>query len=147
MTTAPEKPETEQTEPVNLNAIRVHENVLSVIVRKAVLSVEGVLRLSDVGVIDSLAELVGARKMFDRSILIEMGENSVTRIEIRIVTEDGYYIPAVAKALQLQVLGEVEEMAGMTVDALDVTVTGVEARPVEAAEAEEEAADHADSEE
>ncbi len=125
MTVEKEIPE----EELNVSAVRVHENVLSVIVRKAALSVEGVLRLSDVGVIDSLAEIVGARKMFDRSILIEMGENSVKRIELRIVVENGYYIPAVAKALQLKVLGEITDMTGMTVDTLDVTVTDVDDRP------------------
>ncbi len=138
MTTENEIPE----EELNVSAVRVHENVLSVIVRKAALSVEGVLRLSDVGVIDSLAEIVGARKMFDRSILIEMGESSVKRIEIRIVVENGYYIPAVAKALQLKVLGEITDMTGMAVDAIDITVTDVDDRPApeeaDAAEANSE---------
>ncbi len=120
-----------KTEPQTANAIRVHENVLSTIVRKAALSVEGVLRLSDVGVIDSLAEIVGARKMFDRSILIDMGESSVKHIEIRIVAEYGCYIPDVAENIQKKVIAEITDMTGMKVDALDVTVTDVDERPAD----------------
>ena len=42
-------------------AVKVHESVVSSIVRKAVLGINGVLRLAGNGLIDNIAEFVGTR--------------------------------------------------------------------------------------
>ena len=58
--------------------IRVHESVVSSIVRKAVLGINGVLRFAGNSLVDNIAEFVGSKSMLDRAISIEMGENSVS---------------------------------------------------------------------
>ena len=53
-----------------LGCIRLHENVISSIVRKAACSVEGVVRLAGSTLVDNIAEIVGSKRIHDRSILV-----------------------------------------------------------------------------
>lgn len=105
--------------------VRVHESVLASIVRKAACSVDGVQRLSGNSFVNNLAEIVGSKKMMDRSIAIEMGENEV-QIEVRIVIEYGAFIPAVAMNVQAEVIAEVSKITGMTVSKINVLVMDLE---------------------
>lgn len=103
------------------SVVKVHESVLASIVRKATCSVKGVVRLSGSSFVDNIAEIVGSKKMFDRSIAIEMGDSSV-QVEVRIVVEYGTYIPAVAENVQAEVIAEVTKITGMAVTRINVIV-------------------------
>lgn len=105
--------------------IRVHESVLSLLVKRSTATVDGVIRLAESSIVDSLAEMVGNRKSFDHSITIVMGEKSVA-IEVRIVVEYGKFIPDVAKNVQKTVMEDIESMTGMTVERIDVLVCDVD---------------------
>ena len=68
----------------SVGAVKVHESVIASIVRKAAMSVEGVLRLGTSSLVDNLAEIVGSKKIQDRAITVEMNENSVS-VEVRVI--------------------------------------------------------------
>lgn len=126
--TVPESTRKESFSVENSSAIGtvcVHESVLSAIVKRAACSVDGVLRLAGGNFVDNLVEIVGSRKMFERSIVIEM-LNDAVRIEVRIIVEYGKFIPDVASAVRKAILEEISGMTGMPVDSLDILVTDVD---------------------
>ena len=117
--------------------VKVHESVIASIIRKAVCSVDGVIRLAGNTLVDNLAELVGSKKVLDRAINIEMGDNTV-EIEIEVVLQFGCRIPEVAEKIQESVISEIARITGMTVPRIDIIVADLE--DVADPEEEEEAA-------
>ncbi len=105
--------------------VKVHESVISSIVRKAALRVEGVLRLGNSTLVDNLAEIVGSKKIQDRAISVEMNGNSVA-VELRVIFQYGVLIPEVAAHLKEAVAGEITRLSGMTVDHVNVVVMDLE---------------------
>ena len=104
----------------SVGAVKVHESVIASIVRKAAMSVEGVLRLGTSSLVDNLAEIVGSKKIQDRAITVEMNENSVS-VEVRVILLYGVLIP--------QVAGEIFKLAGMKVDHVNVVIMDLEDSP------------------
>lgn len=109
-----------------LGEVRIHENVISALVRKSALSVEGVSRLAGNALVDNIAEFVGSRRMQSRAISIEMGENNRVSIEVKINILFGFNIPQVSQAVQKTVLEGVESVTGMTVTKVHVVVQEIE---------------------
>lgn len=116
--------------------VRVHESVISAIIRKAACSVPGVVRLAGNMLVDNIAEFVGSRKVLDRAISIEMGDNEVA-IELQIVVAFGAYIPEVARNVQKTVISEIARITGMNVPSINVIVSDVEEMPEEETDTEE----------
>ena len=116
-------------------AIRVHGSVVSSIVRKAVLGINGVLRFAGNSLVDNIAEFVGSKTMLDRAISIEMGENSVS-VEVQIILRYGVFIPEVAEEVQKVIRSQVQDMTGFPVETVNVVIMDVE--EVEVTENEEE---------
>ena len=79
-----EAPQVENTtaalEGSELGEVKVHENVIASLVRRAALSVEGVSRLAGSTLVDNIAEIVGSRRMQSRAITIEMADNNRFRL-------------------------------------------------------------------
>ena len=109
-----------------LGEVRIHENVISALVRKSALGVEGVSRLAGNALVDNIAEFVGSRRMQSRAISIEMGENNRVSIEVKINILFGFNIPQVSQAVQKAVLEGVESVTGMTVTKVHVVVQEIE---------------------
>ena len=105
--------------------VKVHESVISSIVRKAALGVEGVLRLGNSTLVDNLAESVGSKKIQDRAISVEMNGNAVS-VELRVILQYGVLIPHVAAQLKEAVAEEITRLSGMTVDHVNVVVMDLE---------------------
>lgn len=105
--------------------VKVHESVISSIVRKAALGVEGVLRLGNSTLVDNLAEIVGSKKIQDRAISVEMNGNVVS-VELRVILQYGVLIPHVAAQLKEAVAEEITRLSGMTVDHVNVVVMDLE---------------------
>ena len=105
--------------------VKVHESVIASIIRKAACSVDGVIRLAGNTLVDNIAEFVGSRKVMDRAISVEMGENSVS-IELRVVLAFGSRIPEVAKNIQETVTEEILRITGMQVPRIDIVVMDLE---------------------
>ncbi len=105
--------------------IKVHESVIASIVRKATCAVPGVIRLAGSSLVDNLAEIVGSKKMYDRAISINMGDNSV-QVEIKVILAYGTHIPEIAEAIQLAVIGEITKITGMQVNKVNVVIIDLE---------------------
>lgn len=109
----------------DLGLIKIHENVISSLVRKATYQVEGVTRLAGSTFVDNLAEIVGSRRISDRSINITIDEDSV-EIEVKVNVSFGVQIPEVAAAVQHAVIEKVENTTGMTVSQVNVIIQEIE---------------------
>ena len=109
--------------------IRIHESVITTIVRKVVGEVEGVSRISGNSLVDNIAEIMGSKKIQDRAISVQMDDSSVS-IEVSVNLLFGYKLPVVAGALQEAIENEVEKLTGLQVSGVDVIIREVE-EPVE----------------
>lgn len=121
-----------------LGDVRIHENVIASLVRKAALGVEGISRLAGNALVDNIAEFVGSRRMQSRAITIDMDDNNRVAIEVKVNIIFGYNIPEVAQAVQKAVVEGVESVTGMTVTKVHVVVQEIE-EPVKDDEEEEDA--------
>lgn len=119
-----------------LGVVKIHENVISSLVRKAALSVDGVSRLSGSSFVDNIAEIVGSRKIHDRSISISIDVDKID-VEIKINIKFGFKVPDLAAAVQSAVIRQVEDVTGMTVVGVNVIIQEIE--DVAEEETEEEA--------
>ena len=106
-------------------AVRVHESVVSSIVRKTVLGIEGVVRFAGNSLVDNIAEFVGSKAMQDRAISVEMGKGSVS-IEVQVILQYGIYIPDVASNIQEAIRTQVQDMTGIPVESVSVFVMDIE---------------------
>lgn len=104
-----------------LGVIKIHENVIASIVRKAALSVEGVVRLAGSTLVDNIAEIIGSKRIGDRAISVDMSGDRVS-IEVKVNLSYGAHVPTVASNVQSAVIREVEKMTGMSVDSVNVIV-------------------------
>lgn len=116
-----------------LGDIKIHENVIATLVRKAALSIEGVSRLAGNSLVDNIAEIVGSRRMQARAIALEMDESHRVAIEVKINILVGYNVPELAQAVQQAVIEMVEQTTGMSVTKVNVLVQDIE-DPVEEVE-------------
>lgn len=108
-----------------MGVVKVHESVIASIIRKAACSVDGVVRLAGNTLVDNIAEFVGSKKVMDRAISIEMGDNSV-KIELRIILAYGCKVPEVAANVQSAVIEEIARITGMQVPRIDIVVMDLE---------------------
>ena len=104
-----------------LGLIRIHENVIASVVRKVTCSVEGVARLAGSTLVDNIAEIVGSRKIHDRSIAIDISGDTV-KIEVKVNIAFGVHVPTVAMNIQQAVMEQVEKLTGMKVTQVNVVV-------------------------
>ena len=111
-----------------LGSIQIHDNVLSSLVRRAALSVEGVSRLAGSTFVDNIAEIVGSRKIQDRAIAIIKSDDDSGKvvIEVKLNIKFGFKVPVVAEAVQRAVIEQVEETTGTTITQVNVLVQEIE---------------------
>ena len=110
----------------SLGELKIHENVISSLVRRATLAQEGVSRLSGNNFVDTIGEIVGSRRMQARAINVTVDEETRITIEIKLNLVFGCQIPQVAARVQQEVIKEVEKTTGMTVKGVDVLVQDME---------------------
>ena len=136
-------PVTTSLENSEAGEIKIHENVISSLVRRAALGVEGVSRLSGSILVDNIAEIVGSRRMQDRAVAIEILEDNRVAVEIKINILLGYRLPEVAEKVQKAVVDSVEAATGMTVTRVNVLIQELEEPQAkdEEEEVEEESAE------
>ena len=118
-----------------VGTIRILDGAISTIVKRTVLGIEGVARLSGSSLIDDFADLVRSKRMQDRSIQIEHKDDSVA-ITVAVNPYFGYKFPALIAEIQKKVSNAVFDMTGIKVASVSVDIKGIEERP-----AENEAAD------
>lgn len=125
-------------EDSGIGEVKIHENVISSLARRAALGVDGVSRLAGSLLVDNIAEIVGSRRMQDRAITVSMDDSNRVSLEIKLNIKLGYRLPKVAAAVQQAVISEVEAATGMTVVKVNVLVQEVEAPHDEDEDAEAE---------
>ena len=125
-------------EDQSFGELKIHENVISSLVRHATLAQEGVSRLSGNNFVDTIGEIVGSRRIQDRAIIVKLADDNRIEIEVKVVVKFGYVVPEIATAIQKSVITEVENITGMTVTAVNVTVQDVEDQYIEDEEEENE---------
>ena len=118
-----------------VGTIRILDGAISTIVKRTVLGIEGVARLSGSSLIDDFADLVRSKRMQDRSIQIEHKDQTIA-ITVAVNPYFGYKFPALIAEIQKKVSKAVLDMTGIKVASVSVDIKGIEERP-----AENEAAD------
>ena len=113
-----------------VGSIRILDGAISTIVKRTVLGIEGVARLSGSSLIDEFADLVRSKRMQDRSIQIEHKDQDIA-ITVAVNPYFGYKFPALIKEIQDKVSGAVLEMTGIAVSSVNVDIRGIEERPAE----------------
>jgi uncharacterized alkaline shock family protein YloU len=83
--------------------------------------VNGVIRIAGSPIVDNIAEIIGNRRIGDRSIAIDIDGDTVA-VEIKLNISYGSHLPTVAANVQSSVMKEVEKMTGMTVTGVNVIV-------------------------
>ena len=121
-----EKNSTAVLEHDEMGSVKIHENVVAQLVRRAVLEVEGVSRLAGSALVDDIATLVGSRRMQSRAVSVTLGDEGKVEIEVKVVLEFGYCIPEVAMKIQSAVIALVENTTGMSVVKVDVLVQEID---------------------
>ncbi|MDD2585356.1 MAG: Asp23/Gls24 family envelope stress response protein [Syntrophomonadaceae bacterium] len=115
--------ETQKPEINNeLGSIKIADEVVSTIAGLAAIEVEGVASMSG-GWGTDLVEKLG-RKNFGKGIKVDVNDDQ-TIIDIYIVVEFGYAIPAVAENVQREVKVAVETMTGLNVATINVHIIAV----------------------
>jgi uncharacterized alkaline shock family protein YloU len=105
--------------------IKIYENVIVEIIKKAAYSVDGVTRLSGGTFVESIANLIGSQKILDRAIVISIDGNILTA-EIKVNMLYGEHIPEVAARIQNTISDEVKRITGLTVERIDVIIQEIE---------------------
>ena len=118
-------------------AYTVHESVIISLARKAVTGIPGFIRFSGSSLVSDLADLVGSKRRFDKSIVVTESGSDVS-LEILIVAAYGSKLGEVAAAVQKAVYHQIADFTGMNVKSIDVVITDTEDVPEEGKADEED---------
>ncbi len=123
-------PGTIKEDGTELGVIRIHENVIASIVRKATLSVNGVIRLAGSTLVDNIAEIIGSKKIGDRAIGVDINGDCVS-IDVKVILAYGTHVPTIAANIQSAVMQEIEKMTGMGVTCINVIIQELDDENIE----------------
>ncbi len=115
--------EENRTLPSELGAVKIADEVVSIIAGLAATEVEGVSAMSG-GIAGGIADVLG-RKNFSKGVKVEVGAEEA-KIDIFIVVKYGERIPDVAWDIQESVKKAVENMTGLKVSSVNIHVQGVQ---------------------
>ncbi len=108
---------------ISNGSIQISEDVVASVAAMAVLEVEGVCGLSsNLGA--DLAEMLG-KKSLGKGIRVAPGENDSLVIDCNIIVQFGQPIFDLAKSVQESVKSSVESVTGLTVDQVNVNISGI----------------------
>lgn len=109
-------------QPVEKGTVNISEEVVAAIAALAASEVEGVYGLSS-SFSAGIAEMLGKKNM-TKGVKLTI-EDEVVSVECLVVVTYGYEIPAVASAVQENVINAVESMTGLKVATVDVDICGI----------------------
>jgi len=109
-----------------LGTIRISDEAIGVIAGLAALEVKGVAGMAH-GAVDGIVEMLGVKSQHGRGVKVEVSEEEVA-IELQLIVEFGVEIPLVCQKVQDNVREAVEDMTGLTVSRVDISVQGVKMR-------------------
>ena len=106
----------------DIGAVRVADEVVSVIAGLADTDIEGIAGMSG-GLVGGIAEMLG-RKNLSKGVKVEVGEREAA-VDLYIIVKFGVRIPEVALNVQERVKEAIEQMTGLKVVEVNVHVQGV----------------------
>ena len=106
-------------------SVKISADALTTVAGIAAADVEGVAALVG-NVADSVFALIGKKKA-DAGVRVDQGENGLI-LSLGISVSYGYSVPEVAKKVQQEVLTAVENMTGVKLFAVNVTVADIAVR-------------------
>jgi len=115
-----------------LGTIQISDEAIGVIAALAALEVQGVGSMAH-GAVDGIAEMLGVKPPHGRGVKVEVSEEDVF-IGLNLVVEFGVDIPSVCQKVQDRVQEAVEDMTGLTVARVNVSVQGVKMKTDKAPE-------------
>ena len=119
-----------EVDGVPVGSIRILDGAITTIVKRTVLGIEGVARLSGSSLIDDFADLVRSKRMQERSIQIEHDGGDVI-VSVAVNPYFGYKFPALIDEIKTKVTKAVSDMAGLQVSSVRVDIRGIEELPAE----------------
>ena len=119
-----------EVDGVPVGSIRILDGAITTIVKRTVLGIEGVARLSGSTLIDDFADLVRSKRIQERSIQIEHDGNDVS-VSVAVNPYFGYKFPALIDEIKTKVTQAVSDMAGLQVASVRVDIRGIEELPAE----------------
>ena len=106
----------------NMGAVRIADEVVSIIAGMAATEVEGIAGMSG-GLVGGIAEMLG-RKNLAKGVKVEVGETEAA-VDLYIIVKYGARIPDIALHAQENVKKAIESMTGLKVVEVNVHVQGV----------------------
>ncbi len=109
----------------------IHKNAFSTIIRRSVLSVDGVSRLSGNSIFGNIADLVGSKKFQDRSIQINFKDADTLSVDIAINIFAGRKIAGIVENIRKKVPGDIQSFTGFKVAEVNVSVREMDDLPAQ----------------
>lgn len=106
-----------------IGTVKIADDVVAVIAGLAATEVEGVVSMAG-NVSHELMSMMGVKKI-SKGVKVEVIGKSV-RVDLALVIEYGYHIPAVSQKVQEKVKSTIENMTGLCVLDVNVRIAGVE---------------------
>ncbi|MDP8216502.1 MAG: Asp23/Gls24 family envelope stress response protein [Candidatus Kaelpia imicola] len=108
----------------NNGDVKIHNEVITVIMRKAALEVEGVEKIAS-GFKKGLLSFLG-RKKFSRGVTIDESKDGELKVSIAIVVALGVNIPDIVNGVQSSIKRMLDQMIGIIPERINVEVERVE---------------------
>ncbi|MCH5248637.1 MAG: Asp23/Gls24 family envelope stress response protein [Lachnospiraceae bacterium] len=112
----------ELNEDEKLGSVKIADDVVAMIAALAATEVEGVAAMSG-NVTNELLSMVGVKNIA-KGVRVEVLSKKV-RIDLAIMIEYGYNIPATCQRVQTRVKNSVENMTGLDVTDVNIRIAGV----------------------
>lgn len=103
--------------------IKISNDVIATIAGLEVSKISGVAGMA-AGFAGGITEVFSGKKSLSKGIKVEAGEKE-TKIDVSIIVEYGTRIPDVAFEIQNKVKAAVENMTGLKVESVNVSVQGI----------------------
>lgn len=106
----------------NIGFVQIADDVVAVIAGLAATEVEGVASMAG-NITKELISKLGMKNL-SKGVKVTM-EEGVATVDVAINIEYGFNIPAVCETVQDKVKAAIENMTGLKVEAVNVTIAGV----------------------
>ena len=107
----------------NIGAVQIADDVVAMIASLAAMEVEGVSAMAG-NITNELMSKVGVKNL-NKGAKVDVLEGNVT-VDLALVVEYGYNIPATCQKVQLKVKSAVENMTGLNVTDVNVRIASVD---------------------
>ncbi len=108
--------------------VKIHNEVITVIVRKAALEVEGVENISS-GFKKGILSFLGHKK-FSRGVTIDEAKDGELKVSVAIVVALGVNIPDIVSKVQVSIKSMLDQMLGVIPEKINVEVEKLEDKSI-----------------